>query len=211
MPGLFLAIAVFAAFAMAGKQVASVAQKKRLTAGTWLLDVSFLTAPDRARFEDVFRGASSGYQVDNITWTTPVRAALTVTVPPGELVPVMIDVGTPSPSASFAITSASPTPRPSYPALGPASTAVSGTPNPLKAWSLGFQTSTSIFDKPSFEEALSSRLSVRQVVRMHWSDSRHLSVVVIARSSLGKHIGRTIHVRDVPTTLTRATRIPTER
>jgi len=210
MPGLFLAIAVLATMAFAGRQVAALSEKRRLTAGTWALDVSFLTAPDPARFESVFRGASSGYQVNTISWSTPTRAAITVTVPPGDLAPVIIDVGTPSPNATFAITSAIQT-APALP--GGSVPAVSGAARragrPLRGWSLSFETSTAVFDKPSFEDALTRKLDVRAVVRMKWQDSRNLSVVVLSRSDLRKHVGHTVIVRDVRTTLNEARPIQT--
>lgn len=217
MPGLFLAIAILATLALTGAHAVAVSRKMALAPGVWTLELSFLVAPDPQKFESVLRAASTGFTVQKIAWSSPTQATLTVSVPSGP--PVTVDVGSRSPNDGYTVTSVSQATSSTL-ALPPGGsgnglmtppalkTPVSpGTP-PLRAWTLNFEATTTVMDKPAFEADLGKLLNVTQIVRFSWADSRHVSVVITSVSDLKKYVGVTSPVRNIPTTLLSATMIP---
>lgn len=198
MPGLFVALAVFAAIAFAGTHAAAARQKMTLAAGKrWLVTAGFPGTPDQQTFEDTFRANAVGFVVEQIAWPTPNQALITVSAS----TPIPIDLGAPGPGDLFGILSA--TEAPAAPAV--AGRALAERPG---AWLLTLAVDGTVMDKRGFEESLRGRLRAR-ILKLSWGDAHLIQAIVIAPASLSRFVGRRALVRNIPITILGATRLPT--
>lgn len=201
MPGLFVAIALFATLAFMGTHAKVVGQKVTLTPGRrWLVTVSFMAAPDQARFTEVLKGLLPG--AENVFWTSPTSATIKVS----PIAPITLDVGTPGPGGLFMVSSvAEAPPNVDVPRSPPILRTLPTPSAPThRLWTASLETAQSILDKPTFEKHLVSFESDgAKVVSSRWIDSRHLDIVIrtLATADPAKATGSTHKVHNVPTTI----------